>query len=370
MYLWGVDTKFQYYINRGVYSDPCNPIDSRNGVGFNSTYCGDSWGGTTLAITTSWYVGSTLIESDIVFNSTEPWDVYSTSWSSWVNDFKRVAVHELGHAVGLGHEDSGLLTIMGTYAGDTTVPLQDDIAGVAAIYGAATVITPATITVPTSDRDGIYTVNWTVSPTSGVTYALQEATNSVFSAGLRTAYSGSALSAFISDRNAGSSYYYRVKAVKSGSIDSDWTTTVNGCVVTGIDHDGDGIASYLDNCPNDSNADQADNDLDGQGDVCDTDDDNDTVLDTDDNCPLVSNSTQSDVNSNSLGDACDSISDTDGDGLTDAQEHTLGTDPTNPDTDGDGFLDGNEVNCASNPLDPESQCNRGMPWLLLLLEDE
>lgn len=44
--------------------------------------------------------------------------------------------------------------------------------------------------------------------------------------------------------------------------------------------------------------------------------------------------------------------DTDGDGLTDAQEGVYGTNPTNPDTDGDGFTDGQEVNMASNPLDP------------------
>lgn len=35
--------------------------------------------------------------------------------------------------------------------------------------------------------------------------------------------------------------------------------------------------------------------------------------------------------------------DLDSDGLTDAEEHVLGTDPANPDTDGDGLLDGWEV---------------------------
>ena len=35
--------------------------------------------------------------------------------------------------------------------------------------------------------------------------------------------------------------------------------------------------------------------------------------------------------------------DSDGDGLSDAQEATLGTDPANPDTDEDGLLDGDEV---------------------------
>ncbi len=47
--------------------------------------------------------------------------------------------------------------------------------------------------------------------------------------------------------------------------------------------------------------------------------------------------------------------DSDGDGLTDAQEIALGTDPNNPDTDGDGYSDGVEVYFAArgasfNPL--------------------
>jgi len=43
--------------------------------------------------------------------------------------------------------------------------------------------------------------------------------------------------------------------------------------------------------------------------------------------------------------------DSDHDGLTDAEELQLGTDPHNPDTDGDGLLDGEEVHIYhTNPL--------------------
>jgi Matrixin/Putative metal-binding motif len=139
MYIWGVDTNFDFMIVRGTYEDPCDATDGRNGVEFSSTDCGDSWGSTTLAITHSWYTTSTAttVQADIVFNSNVPWSVYSTSWSYEVNDFSRIAVHELGHALGLGHEDSGVSNIMGTYAGDITTPQQDDINGVAAMYGSA-----------------------------------------------------------------------------------------------------------------------------------------------------------------------------------------------------------------------------------------
>jgi hypothetical protein len=46
--------------------------------------------------------------------------------------------------------------------------------------------------------------------------------------------------------------------------------------------------------------------------------------------------------------------DPDTDGLTNAQEIALGTDPLNPDTDGDGYQDGLEVLYGSDPLNPLS----------------
>jgi Bacterial TSP3 repeat len=46
--------------------------------------------------------------------------------------------------------------------------------------------------------------------------------------------------------------------------------------------------------------------------------------------------------------------DTDGDGLSDSLEVTLGTNPLLPDTDGDRLNDGVEIAHGSNPLDPAS----------------
>jgi thiol-disulfide isomerase/thioredoxin len=55
--------------------------------------------------------------------------------------------------------------------------------------------------------------------------------------------------------------------------------------------------------------------------------------------------------------ACDSQGspDADGDGLSDADEATVGTDPDNPDTDGDGISDGDEVwEHSTNPLNEDT----------------
>jgi hypothetical protein len=62
-----------------------------------------------------------------------------------------------------------------------------------------------------------------------------------------------------------------------------------------------------------------------------------------------------------LADSAPDSVDSDGDGLTDAQELAIGTDPLNPDTDGDGFSDGVEVYFAArggnfNPLRPDPGC--------------
>ena len=88
-------------------------------------------------------------------------------------------------------------------------------------------------------------------------------------------------------------------------------TSIYGTVIIPItitivlDLDGDGILDNIDNCPLTPNANQADNDQDGKGDVCDNDDDNDGVLDINDNCPITSNSDQADRDHDGLGDACD-----------------------------------------------------------------
>jgi hypothetical protein len=69
-----------------------------------------------------------------------------------------------------------------------------------AVPGALKVKPPANITVPASDADGNYTVNWGRSRTSGARYVLEEATAPDFSQGLQVVYCGPALSAAINGR--------------------------------------------------------------------------------------------------------------------------------------------------------------------------
>lgn len=168
----------------------------------------------------------------------------------------------------------------------------------------------------------------------------------------------------------------------------------NGCSGAQGDADSDGLYILLDNCPGVPNADQLDSDGDTLGDACDNDSDNDGIADpldncsrewnpegqgsdfdgdgigdACDNCPMRFNPDQLDSDGNEKGDACETdsdlqeekkvkksaqkpaapaVTDTDGDGLTNAREAALGTNPNNPDTDGDGRSDGAD-NCPIKP---------------------
>ena len=72
------------------------------------------------------------------------------------------------------------------------------------------------------------------------------------------------------------------------------------------DADDDGIGDGADNCREQSNADQADQDGDGTGDVCDSDLDGDSVANDADNCATKANEDQADRDEDGTGDECDS----------------------------------------------------------------
>jgi hypothetical protein len=116
--------------------------------------------------------------------------------------------------------------------GDNVSTITETMNFVAAYRDSNVCGAPSSLFVPGSDADGTYTVSWGASTTSGATYVLEEAANSTFSSGLRTAYSGPEMNTTISGRNGGSTYYYRVKASRIGYADSLWQVGANGCSVT------------------------------------------------------------------------------------------------------------------------------------------
>ena len=168
------------------------------------------------------------------------------------------------------------------------------------------------------------------------------------------------------------------------------TDFIDAIALSLSDGDEDGVTNDLDNCQDVANADQADLDQDGKGDVCDADidgdgvsnadetaqgtssdkadSDGDGVLDGEDALPLDA-SESSDRDGDGTGDNADAFpddsaetQDSDSDGVGDVRdafdddpnefEDTDGDgvgDVADPDDDGDGFSDAQELADGTNP---------------------
>jgi hypothetical protein len=124
------------------------PIGERNGVNnvfFDDTMYGERFGGSTLAVAISWRSGARIVESDVIFNSGKSFDSYRGGLRRAV-DFRRVAVHEFGHVLGLGHPDEegqSHVAIMNSIISNVELPQSDDLAGARSLYGETTSSGPA-----------------------------------------------------------------------------------------------------------------------------------------------------------------------------------------------------------------------------------
>lgn len=92
------------------------------------------------------FSGQNAANGDITFDSAESWKT-STAGPANGTSFFLVALHEIGHSIGLDHEDD-VPAVMSTFLNDTLTGLQtDDINGAQAIYGnAGTVADPTEVT--------------------------------------------------------------------------------------------------------------------------------------------------------------------------------------------------------------------------------
>jgi hypothetical protein len=115
-------------------------LNGRNDMFFATDVYGKAFGADTLAMTTWWYRRDTLIEGDIGFNSAKHWDSYrGNTRTGPTYDLRRIAMHELGHVLGLGHPDDhgqDVIALMNSRIGNLDSLAVDDITGAQSLYGA------------------------------------------------------------------------------------------------------------------------------------------------------------------------------------------------------------------------------------------
>ena len=158
MAAWSNVSSFEF-VAVDEYLDPCIERgpglfgDGSTGVDFSASVCGSEFSESTLAVTLTagqclnaeCTGGFTITDADIVFNVGEVWDIYSGSLRfDGSSEFERVALHELGHALGLTHSSANT-AIMRAFMSDTDSLQSDDIAGISSIYGGEGVVPEATV---------------------------------------------------------------------------------------------------------------------------------------------------------------------------------------------------------------------------------
>ena len=137
----GADFRFTSETSSGAERVSCSSssIDNRNVVVWGADLCGDAFGAGVLAVAHTWYRSGSgeAVDSDVVFNTAASWSTYGGPLRASV-DFRRVAIHEFGHVLGLDHPDDHgqrVTAIMNSHVSDVDALQADDVGGVVGIYG-------------------------------------------------------------------------------------------------------------------------------------------------------------------------------------------------------------------------------------------
>jgi hypothetical protein len=196
----------------------------------SNTIYGDKFDSNTLAVTLVTPRDNHLIEADVIFNSAWDWDSYRGSEGPDAGqDFRRVALHEFGHVVGLDHPDDfgqHVTAIMNSVISSVDTLQADDINGAKSIYDSGPAFltpNPAPSLVNLSTRafvgtgDNVVIGGFIVQGSQSATVILRGIGNSLPAFGITNALSDPVIEL----HNAGG-----IIATSDDWIDDSWASTI------------------------------------------------------------------------------------------------------------------------------------------------
>lgn len=126
----------KFAVNRGSIL-PAASGDGNTSVTMSNTVYGSDFGNGVLAVTLVTPRDTTFVEADVIFNIGSNWDSYRGPLLPDAEDFRRVALHEFGHVLGLDHPDQAgqsVPAVMNSTITNTDTLQNDDIFGAKSIY--------------------------------------------------------------------------------------------------------------------------------------------------------------------------------------------------------------------------------------------
>ena len=300
-----------------------------NTASFRDDVCGDEFGAGVLAVARNVYIPvlNEFVKSEIFFNRAQPFNVYDGDQKPFASDFRRVAIHELGHSMGLDHS-AATDSIMYAFSNNTFIPKLEEVNFLRAVYGTSSyeltiniegqgrvAIFPKVLGTGVVDNNIFYTSDY-----SNFLDCNQGPCITTIQEGLRLSLEAIPKSgeSFISwDGTLTQSAELSLKALNTRRT---LTARFTASPITDTDNDGvdnsadadddnDGVLDVNDAFPLDR-LESVDTDRDGVGNNADNDDDNDNALDVNDAFPLdVSESV--DTDSDGVGNNADNDDDND-----------------------------------------------------------
>lgn len=134
---WNAVLQTVHFTTTAGANSPAVAGNNLNELVLDSSVAGEAFPDNALAVTLHHINGNAIDETDIVFNSRETWDSYLGPLRPSV-DIHRVALHELGHALGLKHPDDDgqtVTAIMNRYVSKIDELKPDDVQGAQRLYG-------------------------------------------------------------------------------------------------------------------------------------------------------------------------------------------------------------------------------------------